>query len=162
MDQVLTIMDERLRGGLGVRDVKVRALGDQHVRIDIAGVTPEDAKKLIGKPGKLEVRIGNVSAFTGDELDGDYLYDITLSTKRNMSLSQRKVESLALMAQLSQVPGANAGQERGHQPHHPPRRVLLPSSSCVPITSLQEDYNHMDHSYIVSYDLPRYPMLVSH
>ncbi len=69
MDQVLTIMDERLRGGLGVRDVKVRALGDQHVRIDIAGVTPEDAKKLIGKPGKLEVRIGNVSAFTGDELD---------------------------------------------------------------------------------------------
>jgi preprotein translocase subunit SecD len=69
MDQVLTIMDERLRGGLGVRDVKVRALGDQHVRIEIAGVAPEDAKKLIGKPGKLEVRIGNVSAFTGDELD---------------------------------------------------------------------------------------------
>ncbi len=69
MDQVLTIMDERLRGGLGVRDVKVRALGEQHVRIDVAGVTPEDAKKLIGKPGKLEVRIGNVSAFTGNELD---------------------------------------------------------------------------------------------
>ena len=69
MDQVLTIMDERLRGGLGVRDVKVRALGEQHVRIEIAGVAPEDAKKLIGKPGKLEVRIGNVSAFTGDELD---------------------------------------------------------------------------------------------
>jgi preprotein translocase subunit SecD len=69
MDQVLTIMDERLRGGLGVRDVKVRALDDQHVRIEIAGVSPEDAKKLIGKPGKLEVRIGNISAFTGDELD---------------------------------------------------------------------------------------------
>jgi preprotein translocase subunit SecD len=69
MDQVLTIMDERLRGGLGVRDVKVRALGDQHVRIEIAGVAPEDAKKLIGKPGKLEVRIGEVSAFTGDKLD---------------------------------------------------------------------------------------------
>lgn len=69
MDQVLTIMDERLRGGLGVRDVKVRSLGNKHVRIEIAGVTPEDAKKLIGKPGKLEVRIGNVSAFTGDALD---------------------------------------------------------------------------------------------
>jgi preprotein translocase subunit SecD len=69
MDQVLTIMDERLRGGLGVRDVKVRALDNQHVRIEIAGVSPEDAKKLIGKPGKLEVRIGNISAFTGDELD---------------------------------------------------------------------------------------------
>ncbi len=69
MDQVLTIMDERLRGGLGVRDVKVRSLDDQHVRIEIAGVSPEDAKKLIGKPGKLEVRIGNISAFVGDELD---------------------------------------------------------------------------------------------
>ena len=69
MDQVLTIMDERLRGGLGVRDVKVRALGDQHVRIEIAEVAPDDAKKLIGKPGKLEVRIGNISAFVGDELD---------------------------------------------------------------------------------------------
>jgi preprotein translocase subunit SecD len=69
MDQVLTIMDERLRGGLGVRDVKVRALGEQHVRIEIAGVSPDDAKKLIGKPGKLEVRIGEIPAFTGDELD---------------------------------------------------------------------------------------------
>lgn len=69
MDQVLTIMDERLRGGLGVRDVKVRALGNQHVRIDVAGVTPDKIKILLGKPGKLEVRIGNVSALTGDELD---------------------------------------------------------------------------------------------
>ena len=44
MDQVLTIMDERIRGGLAVRDVKVRALGDQFVRIDVAGVTPEELK----------------------------------------------------------------------------------------------------------------------
>ncbi|MEE8401596.1 MAG: hypothetical protein V3R86_05540 [Candidatus Hydrothermarchaeaceae archaeon] len=69
MDRVQIIMDERLRGGLGVRDVKVRALGDQHVRIDVAGVSPEELKDLIGKPGKLEVKIGNISAFTGDELD---------------------------------------------------------------------------------------------
>ncbi|MEE8403366.1 MAG: hypothetical protein V3R93_06400 [Candidatus Hydrothermarchaeaceae archaeon] len=69
MEQVQTIMDERIRGALGIMDVKVRALGDQHVRIDVAGVTPEEIKKLLGKPGKLEVRVGNVSAFTGDELD---------------------------------------------------------------------------------------------
>jgi preprotein translocase subunit SecD len=69
MDQVITIMDERLRGAFGVRDVKVRAMGDQNVRIEIAGVRPEDAEKLIGKPGKLQVRIGNISVFTGDQLE---------------------------------------------------------------------------------------------
>lgn len=68
MDQVVTIMDERLRGGLAVRDVKVRPWGDEFVVVEIAGVDPEDAEKLIGKPGKLVVKIGNISVFTGDEL----------------------------------------------------------------------------------------------
>ena len=50
--------------------------------------------------------IGNENVkFTGEELEGDYLYDITLSTKRNMSLAQRKIESLQVMAQLMQIPG---------------------------------------------------------
>jgi preprotein translocase subunit SecD len=68
MEQVLIIMDERLRGGLGVRDVKVRPWGNEFIIIEIAGVRPEEAEKLIGKPGKLEVRIGNISVFTGEDL----------------------------------------------------------------------------------------------
>lgn len=43
--------------------------------------------------------------FTGDELEGDYLYDITLSTKRNLSMAQRKMEAIMMMAQLAQIPG---------------------------------------------------------
>ena len=52
--------------------------------------------------------IGNEQVkFTGEELEGDYLYDITLSSKRNISLAQRKIESLQMMMQLAQIPGAN-------------------------------------------------------
>ncbi|MFQ5815000.1 MAG: hypothetical protein ACE5G7_00695 [Candidatus Hydrothermarchaeaceae archaeon] len=67
-DQVVIIMDQRLRGGLGVRDISVQPWGDEFIVIKIAGVSPEEAEKLLGKPGKLVVRIGNITAFTGDEL----------------------------------------------------------------------------------------------
>lgn len=43
--------------------------------------------------------------FNPDELRGDYLYDVTLSTKRNISRAQRKMEAMALVGQLIQVPG---------------------------------------------------------
>jgi preprotein translocase subunit SecD len=68
MDRVVTIMDERLRGGLKVRDVKLKPWGDEYILVYIAGVDALEAQKLIGKPGKLVVKIGNVTAFTGDEL----------------------------------------------------------------------------------------------
>jgi len=68
MDQVSAIMDQRLRGGLGVRDISVVPWGEEFLIIKIAGVSPEEAEILLGKPGKLVVRIGNVTAFTGAEL----------------------------------------------------------------------------------------------
>lgn len=45
--------------------------------------------------------------FTGDELDGDYLYDMTLSTKRHLSMAQRKIEAIQMVAQLSMIPGVD-------------------------------------------------------
>jgi len=45
--------------------------------------------------------------FTGEELDGEYLYDVTLSTKRNVGLAQRKLEAMQMVMQLAQVPGVN-------------------------------------------------------
>ncbi len=68
MEQVVTIMDERLRGGLKVRDVKVKSWGSEYVLVYIAGVDAIEASKLIGKPGKLIVNIGNTTVFTGGEL----------------------------------------------------------------------------------------------
>lgn len=45
--------------------------------------------------------------FTGKEIEGDYLYDVSLSTKRTVSIHQRKVEALMLAVQLAQFPGVN-------------------------------------------------------
>jgi len=45
--------------------------------------------------------------FTGEELKGEYLYDVTLSTKRNLSRAQRKIETMQMMMQLAQIPGVN-------------------------------------------------------
>ncbi|MHA1840845.1 MAG: hypothetical protein ACTSYW_02595 [Candidatus Heimdallarchaeota archaeon] len=46
-------------------------------------------------------------SFTGEELQGDYLYDVTLSTKRNLSLAQRRIEAMEKAFQLAQIPGAD-------------------------------------------------------
>ncbi len=45
--------------------------------------------------------------FSGQELRGDYLYDVSMTTKRNLSKAERKVESLMMMAQLMQIPGVD-------------------------------------------------------
>lgn len=38
--------------------------------------------------------------FTGAEIQGEYLYDLSLASKRNISKAQRKVESLMMLSQL--------------------------------------------------------------
>ena len=45
--------------------------------------------------------------FTGDDLIGEFNYDISLSTKRHMSMTDRKMEALGLLANMAQYPGAN-------------------------------------------------------
>ena len=45
--------------------------------------------------------------FTGDDLIGELTYDISLSTKRHMSMTDRKLEALQLLANMAQYPGAN-------------------------------------------------------
>lgn len=38
--------------------------------------------------------------FTGDEIKGDYLYDLSLTQKRNLSAAERRVEALMMLAHL--------------------------------------------------------------
>lgn len=38
--------------------------------------------------------------FSGDEIKGDYLYDLSLAAKRDLSKAERKVEAMMLLAQL--------------------------------------------------------------
>jgi hypothetical protein len=45
------------------------------------------------------------AVITGPMLRGDYLYDVTLTTKRYVSKADRKMEAIALFGQLAQIPG---------------------------------------------------------
>jgi hypothetical protein len=38
--------------------------------------------------------------FTGDEIKGDYLYELTLTAKRDISKAERKVEAIMMLGQL--------------------------------------------------------------
>jgi len=64
MAQLLTVMETRLNY-LGLKDVRVKSLGNSIVQIEIAGVSPEEVPF---RQGRLTVKIGNTTVFTGQEL----------------------------------------------------------------------------------------------
>ena len=67
MAELLTIMETRLNF-LGIKDVRVNSLGIDIVQIEIAGVTPDEAIDILGTPGRLTVKVGNSTVFTGKDL----------------------------------------------------------------------------------------------
>ena len=48
--------------------------------------------------------------FTPEEVKGDYLYDLTMNSRRNLSRAERKIEALMAAMQFMQMPGADIGQ----------------------------------------------------
>lgn len=67
MADVTTILSLRLNT-VGLKDIKLRPWGSEFIIVEIAGAKPEEAEKVIGKPGRLAVKIGNITAFTGSGL----------------------------------------------------------------------------------------------
>ena len=57
----------------GIEDVQVSNAqdlqGNNRIRIEIAGATPEDLESLISEQGKFEAKIGNQTVFTGGDQD---------------------------------------------------------------------------------------------
>ena len=79
MNIVINVLDKRLNL-FGVQDVNVRSGGEDMVLVEMAGVKPEDVERLIGSPGKFEVRIGNETApvaLTGADIASVEMYQIT-------------------------------------------------------------------------------------
>ena len=76
MGTVTTVLDKRLNT-FGVTDIKVRASGDQDVIVEIANVQPDQVAKLIGKPGKFEVKIDNKTVYTGSDITSVKTYSVT-------------------------------------------------------------------------------------
>ncbi len=68
MDLVVDILTKRLNG-LGVKDFSVSPWGNQYLIIDFAGMEPERARELVERQGKLVVKLGNITVFTGKDLE---------------------------------------------------------------------------------------------
>lgn len=67
MNRVTNVLDKRLNT-LGVKDVKVRASGNQDVIVEIAGVKPDQVADIVGTPGKFEAKIENKTVLTGTDI----------------------------------------------------------------------------------------------
>ncbi len=76
MNTVVTVLDRRLNI-FGVRDVNVRASGNQDVIVEIAGVRPEEVTDIVGTPGVFEAKIDNQTALTGTDITNVQPYQIT-------------------------------------------------------------------------------------
>lgn len=71
-DDLTNIIRNRLNV-YGLEDIKVSSIsdfsGNNYVKIEIAGATPEDLRTLISEQGKFEAKVGNKTVFIGGERD---------------------------------------------------------------------------------------------
>ncbi|MEK6906421.1 MAG: hypothetical protein AABW81_02255 [Nanoarchaeota archaeon] len=72
MDDLVSITSNRLNT-FGISDVDVRSIsdlsGNKFLRVEVAGITPEDLRELVGQQGKFEAKIGNDTVFISGERD---------------------------------------------------------------------------------------------
>ncbi|PIO08365.1 hypothetical protein COU59_01940 [Candidatus Pacearchaeota archaeon CG10_big_fil_rev_8_21_14_0_10_34_12] len=71
-DELVQIIQKRLNV-YGIEDVKVSKItdlsGNIYIRVEIAGITPDDLRDLISQQGKFEAKIGNETVFIGGQKD---------------------------------------------------------------------------------------------
>ncbi len=93
MQMVVDIITKRINS-IGVRDFSVTPWGNRYIIMDFAGTDPESARRLIERQGKLVVKIGNVTAFTGNELEriSPYTKGFTGSWQVPFTITQEAAE----------------------------------------------------------------------
>ena len=71
-DDLLAITNQRLNA-FGLSDISIRRVsdleGNKFMLVEVAGATPADLRDLVGKQGKFEAKIGNISVFQGGNKD---------------------------------------------------------------------------------------------
>lgn len=72
-----SVLDQKLNR-LGLKDIKVRVVGNQYILIDMAGVDVATAQDLVGKPGKFEIRIQTRNNETEHVLYGDAVESVDI------------------------------------------------------------------------------------
>ena len=72
IDDLVSVTSNRLNT-FGISDVDIRSVsdleGNKFLRVEVAGITQEDLKELVGQQGKFEAKIGNDTAFVSGEKD---------------------------------------------------------------------------------------------
>ena len=63
MQMTIDVLNNKLGNGLGVKDLPIRAVGNEYIDIDFAGIELNEARSLVETPGKFEMRL----QATGDE-----------------------------------------------------------------------------------------------
>lgn len=76
MNTVTSVLDRRLNL-FGVKEITVKASGNQDVIVEIAGVRPDEVTNIIGKPGKFEAKIDNQTVITGADITNVRPYQVT-------------------------------------------------------------------------------------
>lgn len=103
----IEVLNSKLGNGLGVKDLPIRAIGDQYIQIDFAGVDLAEARELVETPGRFEIRIqttGNETAHVlyGNSIDsvgivsqdssnGAYYVPFTLNEEGARALQQAAI-----------------------------------------------------------------------
>ena len=77
-EMTIEVLNNKLGGGLGVRDIPIRAIGDRFIQIDFAGVNLTDARDLVETPGRFEIRIQTTGAESIHVLYGDAIERVGL------------------------------------------------------------------------------------
>ena len=57
MQMTIDVLNNKLGNGLGMKDLPIRAVGNEYIDIDFAGVELNDARSLVETPGKFEMRL---------------------------------------------------------------------------------------------------------
>jgi len=72
LNDLVAITSQRLNA-FGISDVNVRPVtdleGEKFMLVEIAGATTSDIRELVGKQGKFEANVGNVTVFEGGKSD---------------------------------------------------------------------------------------------
>ncbi len=76
MQTTIDVLNNKLGNGLGVKDLPIRAIGDQYIQIDFAGVNLSDARELVQTPGKFEIRIQTTGNETAHVLYGNSIESV--------------------------------------------------------------------------------------
>jgi preprotein translocase subunit SecD len=77
VDETKKVLDQKLNR-LGLKDIKVRPVGNQYLLIDMAGVDVATAQDVVGKPGKFEIRIQTQNNETEHVLYGDAVESVDI------------------------------------------------------------------------------------